>query len=108
MGMGLVEHDQDRLAIERARQRDALALAARQHQAAVADLGFVTLRQPQDQFMHPGLRGRARPPPRTRTPPRGAAPAPPKAGPGSVCPAPPGPPTPPALPADKAKLTSCS
>ena len=38
VGVRLVEHDQPRIAVERARQRDALALAAGQHRARFADL----------------------------------------------------------------------
>ena len=43
VGIGLVEHDQERIAIERARQRDALRLAGRQRAAMVADLGLVAV-----------------------------------------------------------------
>ena len=39
----LVEHDQERVAVEGAGQRDALALAAGQRGAAVADLGVVAV-----------------------------------------------------------------
>ena len=31
IGIGLVEHDQERVAVERARERDALALAGGEH-----------------------------------------------------------------------------
>ena len=43
IGVGLVEHDQERIAIERARQRDALRLPGRQRGALLADLGVVAL-----------------------------------------------------------------
>ena len=39
----LVQHDQERIAIERAGQRDALPLAGREHGPAFADLGLVAL-----------------------------------------------------------------
>ena len=43
IGIRLVEHDQERIAVERARQRDALRLAGRQRGALLADLGVVAL-----------------------------------------------------------------
>ena len=58
IGIGLVEYHQERVVIERARQRDALTLPAGKHGAAFSDLGLVTLRQPQDDLMHAGLRRR--------------------------------------------------
>ena len=59
VGVRLVQHHQERLAVERAGQPDPLALAGRQHRPALADLGLVALRQAQDQLVHPGrLRGR--------------------------------------------------
>ena len=42
---GLVEQQQRRIAQDRAGDRDALALAARQRNAALADLGLKALRQ---------------------------------------------------------------
>ena len=60
IGVRLVEHDQERVAVERAGQRDALALAGRKRRAALADLGLVALRQ---------AAGSAR----ARRPPRAAA-----------------------------------
>ena len=45
IGIGLVEHDQERLAVERARERDALPLSGGQRRAALADLGLVAVRQ---------------------------------------------------------------
>ena len=47
----LVEHEQARIAVQRARQRDALTLAAGQDCAAVADLRFVAVGQLQDHFV---------------------------------------------------------
>ena len=41
IGIGLVEHHQERIAVERARERDALRLAGRQRRALLADLGLV-------------------------------------------------------------------
>ncbi len=61
----LVEHDQARIAVQRARQRDALTLAAGQHCAAVADLRVVAVRQLQDHFV------RVREPRRANDPLRG-------------------------------------
>ena len=52
IGVGLVEHDQAGVAIERAGEPDALALAAGQHAAAVADAGVVALGHPQDHLVH--------------------------------------------------------
>ena len=54
IGIRLVQHDQERIAIERARQRDALALAGRKHGAGFADLGVVAFRQPHDHVVHAG------------------------------------------------------
>ena len=51
IGVRLIEHDEPRLAVQRARERDALALAAREHRAAVADLRVVAVRQLQDHFV---------------------------------------------------------
>ena len=43
VGVRLVEHHQPRIAVERARERDALALAAGEHRAGFADLGVVAV-----------------------------------------------------------------
>jgi hypothetical protein len=51
MRVRLVEHDQARLAVERASQCNALALPAREHCAAVADLRLVAVGQLQDHFV---------------------------------------------------------
>ena len=52
----LIEHDDSRIAIQRARERDALALASRQHRAAVADLRVVAVGELAGSFR---ARGRA-------------------------------------------------
>ena len=57
VGVWLVENDQKWIAIERARQCHALALARRQRRASLADLGLVALGQPQDHAVHAGLGG---------------------------------------------------
>ena len=44
VGVRLVEHDQARITIKRARQTDPLALAARERLPALADLGVISLR----------------------------------------------------------------
>ena len=49
--VGLVEDQHGRVAVERARQRYSLALAAREALSARPDLGVVTLRQGQDSLM---------------------------------------------------------
>ena len=67
VGVGLVEHDEERIAVERAGQADALALPGRQPGAALAEPGVVALRQAQDQLVH------ARRPAPPRSPPRRAA-----------------------------------
>ena len=54
IGVGLVEHDQERVAVERARKRDALALAGGQHRTLFADRGSVAFRQTDDQVMDAG------------------------------------------------------
>ena len=46
VGIRLVEHDQERIAVERARERDALRLPGRQRGAALADLGLVASGRP--------------------------------------------------------------
>ena len=43
IGIGLVEHDQERIAIERAGERDALRLAGRERSAVLADLASRSL-----------------------------------------------------------------
>ena len=53
---GLVEDQNTRLAQERARNRDALALAARKAAAAFADDRVVALRQLEDEVMSAGER----------------------------------------------------
>src|SRR5215831_19044651 len=45
IGIGLIQHDQERIAIERARERDPLPLPGRERLAALADLGIVAVRQ---------------------------------------------------------------
>jgi hypothetical protein len=58
IGIGFVEHDQERIAIKRARQRDALRLAGGQRAAVLADIGLVTVRQIDDEIVNAGrLRG---------------------------------------------------
>ncbi len=52
VGIGLVEDDQPRLAVERAGKRDALPLPGRKRLPGVADLGVVALGQPQDELVH--------------------------------------------------------
>ena len=52
VGIRLVEHHQPRLAVERARERDALPLAGRKRLAGFADLGVVALGQAQDELVH--------------------------------------------------------
>src|SRR5881398_2066004 len=47
----LVEHQDGRVAQERARDRDALTLTAREPHPALADDGVVALRQPQDELL---------------------------------------------------------
>ena len=54
IGVGFVEHQQERIAVERARQRDALALAAGQRRPAFADPGVVAGRHPQDHVVGAG------------------------------------------------------
>ena len=54
VGVRLVQHHQERIAIERPGKRNALALPGRQRRAALADLGLVAVRQAQDQLVHAG------------------------------------------------------
>ena len=58
IGIGLVEHDQERLAVERAGERDPLLLAGRQRRPALAELGLVAGGQVDDQVVHAGGLGR--------------------------------------------------
>ena len=51
IGVRLIEDHQPRVPVQRARQRDALTLAAREQAAAIADLGVVALGQPQDEIV---------------------------------------------------------
>ena len=54
VGVRLVEHHEEGIAKQRARQTDALALARRQACAVVADVGVVALGQAQDHVVHAG------------------------------------------------------
>ena len=65
----LVEHQDRGLAVQRARQRDALALPAGQLRAALADLAVVALRQRRDELVRLGRarRGFHRAPDRARS-----------------------------------------
>ena len=54
----LVEQQDRRVAQDRAGDREALALAAGEHHAALADLGVVALRQPGDELVRRGGAGR--------------------------------------------------
>ena len=53
VGVRLVKHHQERVAIERAGKADALALTGRQAGAVFAELRVVALRQAQDQRRGP-------------------------------------------------------
>jgi hypothetical protein len=54
----LVEHDKERIAIERARQADALRLAGRQCAAVIADIRLISGGKIDDKFVNSGrLRG---------------------------------------------------
>ena len=57
--VGLVEHDQARLAVEGPGEADPLPLAARQGRPAVLETGLVALRQAKDHFVHAGQLRRA-------------------------------------------------
>ena len=50
----LVEHDQERVAVERASERDALCLSGRQRAAVFADDGVIALGQVDDEIVHAG------------------------------------------------------
>ena len=54
IGIGLVEHDQERIAIKRARERDALRLAGRQRAAMLADDGLIAVGQIDDEVVNAG------------------------------------------------------
>ncbi len=58
VGVGLIEDDQERLAVDGARERDALALPAREDRPFLADPGVVAVGQPQDHFVRAGGPGR--------------------------------------------------
>ena len=53
-GVGLVQNDERRHAVERTREADALTLASRQALAAIADLGIVAVRHRLDHGVHAG------------------------------------------------------
>ncbi len=52
IGVGLIEHDQKRIAEHRPRQPDSLPLPRGQGHAALADPRRIALRKPQDYVMH--------------------------------------------------------
>ncbi len=54
VGVGLVQHHEERVAVEGAGEADALALACREAGARLAEAGVVTLRQTQDQVVRAG------------------------------------------------------
>src|SRR5262249_5301329 len=58
VGVWLVEHQQGRAAEQRARQAEALALAAREADAARPEHGVVLLRQLEDHVVNAGKLGR--------------------------------------------------
>ena len=57
IGIGLVEHDQEGIAVQRAGQRHALRLARRQRGALLADLGVVAVAHLDDHVVHAGFLG---------------------------------------------------
>ena len=57
IGVRLVEHDQEGIAVERPRQRHALRLPGRKRGALLADLGVVALAHLDDHVMHAGFLG---------------------------------------------------
>ena len=59
IGIRLVEHDQEGIAIQGARQRDALALTTRERFPTFADRGVVAVGQPENQLVRAGGLGRA-------------------------------------------------
>ena len=58
IGIGLVEHHQERIAVERPRQPDQLPLSGRECRAAVADPRLEAVRQAQDHLVDAGRLGR--------------------------------------------------
>ena len=66
VGVRLVEHHQARVAVQRARQRHALALARRQARAVLADRRVVALRQREDHLVRDRRAWPRRRPPRNR------------------------------------------
>jgi hypothetical protein len=58
VGVGLVQHQQGRLAVDGARQSDALALPPGQQAAGFAHRRVVAARQAQDHVVDAGARGR--------------------------------------------------
>ena len=57
VGVGLVEHHKARIAVQGARQADALALATREHNTAIADAGIITAGEGQNHFVYAGQFG---------------------------------------------------
>ena len=57
IGVRLVEHDQERIAVERPRQRHALRLAGRKRGALLADLGVVAVAHLDDHLVDARLLG---------------------------------------------------
>src|SRR5215207_5891031 len=56
--IGLIQNDQERLAVEGASERNALALPTRERHPTLADASLVSLWQPYDQVVHARLLGR--------------------------------------------------
>ena len=54
VGVGLIQHDEKRIAVKGAGERDALALSGRERCPVRAHLGLVSVRQPQDHLVHAG------------------------------------------------------
>src|SRR5215207_5647339 len=54
VGVRLVKHEQERVAVERARKRDALPLPRRERGPALPDLGVVAVRETQNKVVHVG------------------------------------------------------
>src|ERR1700730_14463635 len=57
IGVGLVEHDEEGIAIERARKRDALGLARREGGAALPDKGVIAVLERDDHVVDAGSSG---------------------------------------------------
>jgi hypothetical protein len=56
--IGLIQHDEEWIAIERAGKRDTLCLSGRERAAMIADDGFVAFREAGDEIVNAGrLRG---------------------------------------------------